>query len=165
MTDEQNPEINEDLIELQKCEAEKQDYLNNWKRERADFINYKKEEARRVEEIVKFANESIILELIEVLDELEVVRKNFPQEVAEKTPDWLNELDKSIGKFNEFLNRYGVERIKIGDPSTSSGRAKFDPLLHEVVEAEEKGDKLIEVRAGYTMHDRVMRPARVRIIK
>ncbi|HXK40633.1 MAG TPA: nucleotide exchange factor GrpE, partial [Candidatus Paceibacterota bacterium] len=40
----------------------------------------------------------------------------------------------------------------------------FDPLLHEAVEGAE-GDKLEEVRAGYTMHGQVIRPARVKIVK
>lgn len=151
--------------ELEKCQQEKDEYLNNWKRERADFINYKKDEAKRVEEIVKFANESVILDLIEMLDNLEVVRKNFPDNIRDKTEEWLDELDKGIKKFEEFLNRYGVEKIKIVDSSTSSEQVKFDPLLHEAVEVEEEGDKVIEVRAGYTMHDRVIRPARVKIVK
>ena len=54
------------------------------------------------------------------------------------------------------MKKYGVEKIVIGD--------KFDPMLHEVVEGAE-GDKIEEVRAGYTMHGRVIRPTRVKIIK
>lgn len=157
MEDKQINNSNSDKKELEKMRMQAEEYLNNWKRERADFINYKKEEAKRVEEIIKFANESVILELIEVLDNLEIVRKNFPDGAEDKTEEWLDKLDKSIKEFEEFLNRHGVERIKIGD--------KFDPMLNEAIEVEEKGNKLVEVRAGYTMRDKVIRPARVKIVK
>ncbi len=142
--------------ELETAKRQAEEYLNNWKRERADFVNYKKDEAKRVEEIVKFGNESIVLELIEIIDEFDIVRKNFPQYQGSKVKDWLDAFDKTISKFQEFLNKYEVEKIKIGD--------KFDPVLYEAVEVEPEGKKIEEVRAGYIMHGKVIRPARVRII-
>ena len=126
--------------------TEENEYLNNWKRERADFLNYKKEEAKRLEEFVKFANEAVILEVIEVIDDLERAAKEVKNEG----------LDQVLKKFQELLKKYGVERIKVENA--------FDPLLHEAVEGAE-GDKLEEVRAGYTMHGQVIRPARVKIVK
>lgn len=125
-----------------------EEYLNNWKRERADFLNYKKEEAKRVEEFVKFANEDLILEAIEVLDDLELAVKELPN-VG---------LEQIIKKFNELFKKYGVERIDVG--------GKFDPNLHEAVEIiEEGGGKMVGVRAGYTMHGKLIRPARVKLTK
>ena len=136
-------EIPEEPDYKQKAE----EYLNNWKRERADFMNYKKHEAKRVQEIVKFGNEGVIMELIEVLDRLDLGLRHEP-----------NETIKQLAKdFEKFLEGYDVKRIEIKD--------KFDPMLHEAIEVEEGGQKVEEVRAGYTMHDRVIRPARVRIIK
>lgn len=123
------------------------EYLNNWKRERADFLNYKKDEARRVEEFVKFANEDLILETIDVLDDLELAAKEI-KNVG---------LESIIKKFNELFKKYGVERI-----GTSGA---FNPELHEAIETESGGAKMQEVRAGYTLHDKVIRPARVKIIK
>ncbi len=123
-----------------------EEYLNNWKRERADFINYKKEEAKRLEEFVKFANESLILEVLAVFDDLDLAAKQI-KDVG---------LDQVVKKFGDFLGKYGVERIKV--------EGEFDPTLHEAVEGEGEG-RVEEVRAGYTMHGRVIRPARVRIVK
>ena len=154
MDDKPTPKIDNEL-ETAKQQAE--EYLNNWKRERADFVNYKKDESRRVEQIIKFANEGLIMELVEALDDLEVVRKNFPSSGGGNFKSWLNEMDKCTKKFLELLNKYGVKRIEI--------RNKFDPMLHEAVEIEEGGLNVQEVRAGYTMNDRVIRPARVKIIK
>jgi len=60
----ENGEKPEELDELAKCQKEKDEYLDGWKRAKADLINYKKDEAQRFENIVKFANESLIRDLI-----------------------------------------------------------------------------------------------------
>ena len=164
MDDTQNIKTSEESeMDKVKAQAEAEEYLNNWKRERADFMNYKKEEFKRVEEFVRYANEDLILELIDILDNLELGLKHEPTELLKK-------LSKD---FEELLKKYGVERIKTeGDhstPSTSSGQASsgqvsFDPVLHEAVEGAE-GKNLEELRPGYTMHGKVIRPARVKLIK
>ena len=132
--------------ELTKCQQESEEYLNNWKRERADFLNYKKDEAQRIGEFAKFATESVILEVIDVIDDLERAAKEVKNEG----------LDQVLKKFQELLKKYGVERITVEGP--------FDPLPHEAISTEEGGDKIEEVRAGYLMHGKVIRPARVKII-
>ncbi len=145
-----------------------EEYLNNWKRERADFINYKKEEARRVEEFVKYANEDLVLEMMELVDDLEIVTKEVPGVGLEHV----------VKKFSELFKKYGVERISV--------EGQFNPALHEAVaalpdmsseasakgealvegrETEKEGTKMVEVRAGYTLHGKVIRPARVKITK
>ena len=63
--------------ELEKAKNYAEEYLNNWKRERADFLNYKKDEAKRMEEFVRFANEDLLMETIETLDDLEKAHQNF----------------------------------------------------------------------------------------
>ncbi len=140
----ENPPVGE---EMSKVKAQAEEYLNNWKRERADFLNYKKEEARRLEEFVRYANEDLVLELIDILDNLELGLKHEPTDLLKK-----------LGKdFEELLRKYGVEKIKTEGES-------FDPVLHEAVEGAE-GTKLEELRPGYTLHGKVVRPARVKLIK
>ena len=140
-----------------------QEYLDNWKRERADFLNYKKDEMKRLSEFAKFADEGVVLEVIELMDDLETASKEIGN-------PGLNQIVK---KFEEFLKKHNVERIDT--------KNTFDPLLHEAVSTtefldplkqgqettprEEGGDKIEEMRAGYTMHGKVIRPARVKIIK
>lgn len=125
-----------------------EEYLNNWKRERADFLNYKKDEARRIEEFARFANEDVILESMEIVDDLELATAEL-KNVG---------LEQIIKKFKELFKKYGVEEIEVG-------KGKFDPELHEAIETEAGGEKIVQVRAGYTMHSKVIRPARVKIIK
>lgn len=133
-----------------------EEYLNNWKRERADFINYKKDEMKRMGEFIKFSTEGVIMELMDSIDAIEVARKNFPENT--ETNGWIEGFDSAMDKLNKFLNKFGVEKIK------TEGE-KFDPLIHEAVEIQDKdGENIEEIRPGYTMHGKVIRPARVKII-
>jgi len=141
-------------LKIKKIENKEQEYLNNWKRERADFENYKKDESKRMEEFARFANEDLILELIDVIDDLIIARKNLPLGNSE----WLKGFDNTMSKFNGLLKKYGVERIKVTD-------LKFNPSLHEAVDVESGGEKLEEVVPGYKMREKVIRPARVKITK
>lgn len=133
--------------EPEKAKSQAQEYLDNWKRERADFLNYKKGEVQRLSEFAKFANEGVVLEVIELMDDLETASK----EIGDPG------LSQVVKKFEEFLKKHNVERIDTG--------GEFDPLLHEAVSTEEGGDKIEEIRAGYVMHGKVIRPARVKIVK
>lgn len=149
---------NIEKIPKPETEDKVEEYLNNWKRERADFLNYKKEESRRVEEFVKYANEDLVMEMMELVDDLEIVAKEVPGVGLEHV----------VKKFSELFKKYGVERISVD--------GQFNPALHEAVavpseafgegrETEKEGTKMVEVRAGYMMRDKVIRPARVKIVK
>lgn len=110
-----------------------EEYLNNWKRAQADLINYKKDEMKRMEELIKFGNERLVLEVIELVTGLKMVTKQF----------------------ESLLKKYSVERIAVAGQ-------KFDPTVHEAVAPLDNGAALEEVRPGYTMHGKVIRPARVK---
>src|SRR3989338_11305309 len=104
MSDEQNIKTEDGLNEKpEKCVAEKEEYLNNWKRERADFLNYKKDEAKRLEEFVKFANEAVILEMVDIVDDLERAAKEIKNEG----------LYRVLKKMQDLLNKYSLERISV----------------------------------------------------
>lgn len=147
--------IDNDVSNIQKLADE---YLNNWKKERADLINYKRDETRRVSEMVKYANEGLALEIIDVLDGLEIAMKQMPKEIMDKHPSWLEGITNAISKFQTVLANYDINRIDMKD-------AKFNPGFHEALEIEPDGEKLEEVRAGYMLGDKVFRPTWVKIIK
>lgn len=157
----QNNSADSDNSELDTCKKQAEEYLNNWKRERADFVNYKKDETKRAEEFIKFANEGLVLELLDIIEESMVARAQMPKEIQEKHPEWVDGIDKIREKGFEFLRRNDVERIKtVGE--------KFDPLLHESVEevtsdGAEAGKVVEEVKPGFTLYGRVIKPAQVKI--
>ena len=134
-----------DLEELQKKSEE---YLNGWKRSQADFINYKKDEIKRFEEVLKFGNEILIRDILPVLDSL-ILAKEVPIK----------------RQLEDILRKNGVEEIvvKIGD--------QFDPKFHEaIVEVEDNltlksGQVAEEVEKGYTLHGKLIRPAKIKCQK
>lgn len=132
-----------------------EEYLNGWKRERADFLNYKKEEMERIGQLVKYANEEIILNLLPVLDNICLAESHIKDE-------GIAQIKK---QFLDMLKKEGVEPIEV------LGKA-FDPNTMEAVgEAasaesfgESKGETVFEeVQRGYTMHGKLIRPAKVKI--
>ena len=147
-TDNLQKQGSDDLVisELDICKKQADEYLNGWKRAQADFVNYKKDESKRMDEFFKFANRALILELLEVLDDLYSADRELNNQG----------LAQVIKKINDILGKYGVERIKVDIP--------FNPEFHEAVGGMD-GEKLEEVRAGYTMGGKVIRPARVNIVK
>lgn len=127
----------------QKCE----EYLNGWKRERADFLNYKKEEIERINALVKYANEEIILKLLPVLDNLCLATNHIKDE-------GVLQIKKQL---EDFLAKEGIEHIEVvGKP--------FDPNTMEAIEGD--GQTVAEeVQRGYTLHGKLIRPAKVKVTK
>ena len=66
---------------LKECQKLNNEYLAGWQRERADFLNYKKEELIRVEELLKHADTGFTLKLLPILDNFEITEKKLPKEL------------------------------------------------------------------------------------
>jgi molecular chaperone GrpE len=151
---------------LKKCLKEKEEYLTGWQRARAEFINSQKEEARRREEIIKFANEKLILELLTILDSFDLALKSLINSKNEKRKTKVDEIERGVcliqSQLKDLLEKHGLRPIK------SEGE-RFNPELHETVaevESEkEDGIVLEELQKGYLLYDKVIRPARVKISK
>lgn len=147
--------------QLEECQKQKEEYLNGWKRERADFINYKKEEMERMGELIKYANEELILKIIPILDNFDISEKNLPENL--KNDENVKGLIQIKQQLRDFLKSQDVEEIKSIDE-------KFNPNFQEVVEEieikdKEKGIVVEEIKKGYTLHGKVIRPAKVKIVK
>lgn len=147
--------INEQLAD---CLKEKEEYLKGWQRERADFINYKKDESERIDRMSQLANREILLDLLVVLDNIERLKK----EIGKYDKGALYEGSIKIQtECMHILKKYGVRRMVVQ-------QKQFDPEEHEAVEViqsdeEQEGIILEEVLAGYWLHKEVLRPARVKI--
>ncbi|MDO8520973.1 MAG: nucleotide exchange factor GrpE [bacterium] len=149
--------LQNDLEErLMQCEKDRDDYRAGWQRAKADIINYKKDEMRRMEELAKYATEDLVEELIGVLD-------NFDLGIA--AMERMGTVEKGVyiirSQMEDILKKRGLTRIlvKVGD--------EFDPSYAEAI-AEEESDKppgtiLQEIEPGYKLHDKIVRPARVKV--
>lgn len=156
-------EKKEDLAEkLKLCQKEKEEYLAGWQRARADLLNYKKEEAERVRGFIDKAKEEILLEILPILDNFDQAIKKIPPEKVDKDED-IKGLLQIRSQLMTFLNKHDISEMKVVGE-------KFDPRFHDVVAVEEienaESDTVIEeVQKGYTIEDRVLRPAKVKLAK
>jgi len=121
----------------------------------ADFDNYKKRAARERAEYVAFANERILKELLPILDDLERALSAAEQHEEAQLEEGVRLVHRSLAS---LLERQGVKEI--------ATEGKFDPHVHEALlaqpsEEKEQGDVLDVIQKGYTLGDRVVRPARV----
>ena len=124
----------------------------------ADFENYKKRSSREMEEFRKYANQSLLKEMLSVVDNLELAinsssdGKNTDKTLIEGLNLTLNEILRVFEKFNVT-------------PIEAQGKT-FDPAFHEAVMREETDDYpensvVSEFQKGYLIHDRLLRPAMV----
>ncbi len=159
MADEEKNKENSELKDkLAFSEKQRDEYLDGWKRAKADFINYKKEEAERFKIFAKFSNEGLIQELLGVLDSFDLGLTILEEDETAKKGMLLirNQLE-------DLLRKYGLEKI-----NASTGLV-FQPLEHEAV-GEVESDKPAgtiaeEIEKGYILNGKVIRPARVKLSK
>lgn len=122
----------------------------------ADFENYRKMTEQQLVEMQKFGSQSVVLHMVDVMDLMDKAVAHATDAVKAET-EWFNGLKKIDAQFHETMKQFGVERIK------TSGQA-FDPATMEAVSQAPGGAPQTvhsELRAGYAMHGRVIRPARV----
>jgi len=148
----------EDIETLKKILTEEkgkaESYLANWQRTQADFINYKRRSEQEKEEIGKFANAMLLLNLLPILDDLERAFTSIPPHLVKLS--WVDGIKLIERKLWASLEAQGLSQIKaLGEP--------FDPKLHEAaMHANGKeGIVIEELQKGYKLHDRVIRPAMV----
>jgi molecular chaperone GrpE len=150
--------VEEDVEALKKALAEEKEkaegYLANWQRAQADFINYKRRVEQEKEEISKFANSVLMLNLLPILDDLERAFASIPPRLARVT--WVDGISLIERKLQASLEALGLSQIKaVGEP--------FDPQLHEAAMhgKGKEGIVIEELQKGYKLHDRVIRPSMV----
>jgi len=160
VTNQAQPEVAEaeDIETLKQALAEEkakaEANLAGWQRAQADFINYKRRSEQEKEEIGKFANSILMLNLLPILDDLERAFASVPPHLAKLS--WMDGIRLIERKLWATLEAQGLSQIKaLGEP--------FDPNLHEAIRQDKGKEGIVveEVQKGYKFHDRVIRPAKV----
>ena len=139
---------------------ERDEYLDGWKRAKADLANYKKDEAKRFAEVVRFSQESLVKELIPVLDSFDLALISEEVKSDSKTEKGLFLIRQQL---EDVLRKNGLERIIVAPGD------QFNPAIAEAI-AEVPSDKpsgtiIEEVERGYFLHGKLIRPARVKVSK
>jgi molecular chaperone GrpE len=126
-------------------------------RSQADFDNYKKRATREKEEAIKYANSSLLDRLIAIVDNFELGLSAAKSE-GEKSPVYSG-LSMVLKQLTDFLAENGLQ------PIDAEGQ-KFDPNLHEAIAHEPsaevpEGNVVRQMRRGYRLKDRLLRPSTV----
>jgi molecular chaperone GrpE len=142
--------------QLVEVESKASEYKDGWARSQAEFQNYKKRIERDNELTYASMKGDIIKKVLPALDDLERALQNRPADDA-----WASGIELIARKLQNILESEGVKRIE------AKGSA-FDPNFHEAITHEpsdevESGHVIEVVQNGYTLGERVIRPAMVRV--
>ena len=151
---------------IAQLEAEKQEWQESLLRKQADFENYRRRMQKEKEDAIQFANQSLIGELLEVLDNFERALSSHREEKESSAEmqslfEGLELVEKQLSDL--LCSRWGLKAIE-------SLGAEFDPNFHEALMMEEGEDYEVPTvvesfQTGYILHGRVLRPARVKVAK
>ena len=148
---------------LKVCETDKGEYLAGWQRAKADSVNARREEEERRNNIIKFSEKTLVLELVNLADSFDgLYADREGWEKIEK--NWRQGMGLLRSQLMNIMKSRGVETIensgKIFNPQESESIGEID------VDKEEKdGIVMEEARKGYKMHGMVIRPSLVKVGK
>ncbi len=154
--------LNDLAEQLKHKEQEAQENSERLLRVSAEFENYKKRASREMDEFRKFSNQSLIKEMLSVVDNLELAMSSTNGHEA---------IDKGLLEGLEMTHREILKVFEKFDvkPISASGQP-FDPTYHEAVMQEETDELpentvVSELQKGYLIHDRLLRPSMVVVAK
>ena len=148
----------EQLLNAEKKRSE--EYLTRLKYLQADFENLKRRSDRQIEDAKNYCTERLVIQLLEVQDELEMALKNAQSTGSAQT--LIEGVQMTLKKLTKVLEQEGVSPIEC-----EAGKV-FNPSCHNAVAVTERDDVEAcivteEVRKGYIMKDKVVRPSIVKV--
>jgi molecular chaperone GrpE len=153
----QQPANLEQQLESEKKRSE--EYLTRLRYLQADFENLKKRFDRQIEQVKNYSTECLVIQLLDVVDELEMAIKTAQEKNQAQT--LVEGVQMTLKRLRKVLEQEGVSPIE------SEGKP-FDPSKHNAIAAVERDDVVgcvvvEEVRKGYIMKDKVIRPSIVKV--
>lgn len=157
--------VTEQESEIEVLQKQAAEYLEGWKRLQADFENYKKRQIDSQKDLMKYATQNIVLQIIPIIDNFQASTAHVPED--QKDNPWVTGIMYIQKQLENLLTENGVEEIaaQVGD--------NFDPVYHEALENKEclhckagyKYQNKIKtvVQKGYKLGDKVIRAARVTV--
>jgi len=154
VTEEHTEQEVQEVDELAAVTQERDEYLDQLRRLKAEFDNYRKREARLQSERAQHAAERLVKELLPVLDDLERALEAAAEHEEAKLEEGVSLVHREL---RDALAREGLEEIATD--------VRFDPHVHEALLSQrsdaDEGSVIEVVQKGYRLGDRVLRPARV----
>jgi molecular chaperone GrpE len=146
----------EQQLEAERAKAA--EYLDNWRRSHADFVNYRRRTDNERAEMASFATAALLGKILPLVDDFDLALAHLPAEA--KGSPWIEGITMIQRKLQRLLEQEGVTPIEaLGQP--------FDPNVHEAVIKDDGASEpyvvMAELRKGYRLRDRVLRPTLVRV--
>lgn len=155
-------EENEKLLEqIQQLQVDNQSLIDKVKLTQAELVNYRKRKDEETANMLKFANQDLLTELINVVDNFERAIKLDDNDLTDELSKFLDGFKMIYANLMEILKKFGVEEInRVGEV--------FDPSQEQALMTDCVGemddDVVIEVLLkGYKLNGRVIRPASVKV--
>lgn len=161
--DKDNKKNNELKEEIDRLTKEKEEAISKVQYAQAELINYRKRKDEELTSYKKYCNQDLITELIPVIDNFERAIKLDDNNLDDEVSKFLQGFKMMYATLTDIMKKYGVEEI------SRSGEV-FDPKLEEALmtdNIEDVDDEVVTevLLKGYKLHDRVIRPASVKINK
>ncbi|MBM4241458.1 MAG: nucleotide exchange factor GrpE [Euryarchaeota archaeon] len=158
LIEEKNREIEEITDKIREKDQKIEDYFSQLQRMQADFENYKKRSEKEITEFIRRANEELILKIIEVYEDFQRALK-----AGKSSEDLLNGIEIIHNKLKDLLEKEGLIEI----PAKGE---KFDAFKHEALMTEnhkdyDDGEIIEELAKGYTLNSKVIKYSKVKVCK
>jgi molecular chaperone GrpE len=144
---------------LAQIEQESASFKDQYLRATAEMRNYKRRVEQERGDLIRNAGAGVLMKMLPILDDLDLAMSHVPEEIA--ASPWFSGVKLVQTKLQTVLEGEGVKPIQaLGRP--------FDPnfheaVMHEAAGPENAGKVTAELRRGYTLHDRVIRPTMVKV--
>ncbi len=149
--------------EIEKLKSEKQQYLDNWQRDKAEFINARKRDEEAKADYIKFAHVNFVEDMLPVIDSFESALRHTAGQPTTEDKDTTG-MSLIYNQFKSVLKKYNVEAIgTIGED--------FNPNLHQAIGStpltgDAKDHTVSDImQLGYKSGDKVIRPAMVKVFQ
>ncbi|MCX8030921.1 MAG: nucleotide exchange factor GrpE [Thermodesulfovibrionales bacterium] len=148
---------------LQQLKAELEELKDKHIRLYAEFENYKKKIQKDKDELLMYSNESLIYELLPIIDTLEMAISHSLEKGSDINQSLLQGVENTLREFKRTLEKFGLKQIE------ARGK-EFDPTYHHAMSQVESDDFLDnhvveEFRKGYMLHNKILRPSLVSVSK
>jgi molecular chaperone GrpE len=156
----QKPSTEELQKKLTECEKLRDDYLAGWQRQKADFLNFKREQGEAAMVLTDAIYRQLVFAMAPLISDIDRAFSTIPEDVG--SHEWIKGLKQISLQFKKFLSTIGVEEI--------TNQGPYNPEFHEAigveeVEGKESGAIAEVVEKGYTLHGKVIKPSKVKVAK
>ncbi len=151
-------ELEELKAKIENITKERDEYLNGWKRAKADLMNFQKDEEKRITDLIKWGLKDVISEMIPILDNFELALANLEKDGKAEKGIHMIKLQMEDALKKKGLEKILVEKGKPFDPN-------FQEAIGEVESEFGEGCVVREIEKGYLLNGKVLRPSRVMISK